>query len=246
MKPSFVFKMLHERSQSKTITSHCNKALSVQQWQENCAFRQKTLYTLEMENELFFWLMSIRYTVHSDKWGETTRYGEKKLQQKTVPWNINAVYLLTSYSNRQASSGTAGRERELALDWQPLGAEAHARGVRTRTKKHTHTRTCEIMTGQQQGQPFSYLLRTLTAMCILRMPETWQRHVVAYICSSQYFFSCPVQWKLCNFRVRGYYVRHSPTHTSAYVWTLSLPSPGPSPSPSRNLALFLKFQTLLT
>lgn len=44
--------------------------------------------------------------------------------------------------------------------------------------------------------------------------------MVAYICSSQYFFLvlCSENY---NFRVRGYYARHSPTHTS-------LPSPVPS------------------
>lgn len=83
MKPSFVFRMKHQRSQSKTIAPRHNEALSVQQWQENCALRQKTLYTLEMENEVFFfWLMSIRYMVHSDKWEETTRYTERRLLQK--------------------------------------------------------------------------------------------------------------------------------------------------------------------
>lgn len=65
--------------------------------------------------------------------------------RKTVVWNINGIYLQTSYCNQQLSSGTWGRGKErarkLVLDWQPLGAEVHAHELHTQTQKHTHTHT---------------------------------------------------------------------------------------------------------
>lgn len=143
MKPSFVFRMQHEGSRSKTITSHHNKALSVQQWQENCAFRQKTLYTLEMENELFFfWLMSIRYMVHSDKWEETTRCTERKLQQKKKQFHEILMRYIYWQATRTSSplQGLQGeRERERACAWLTT---TRCRGTCTRTAcTHRHRNT---------------------------------------------------------------------------------------------------------
>lgn len=171
MKLFFVFSLQCVGSRSKTITSHYNKALSVQQWQENCAFRQKTLYTLEMENGRrgrIFWLMSIRYTVHSDKWGETTRYTERKLKKeqhthtRPAPWNINGICLLTSYNNQQLSLFRDFREREFVLDWQPLYTWGTcAWPASTNTEAHSYVYLwLEIMTGQEQGNPISHFIPT--------------------------------------------------------------------------------------
>lgn len=74
---------------------------------ELCLQAENTLHTGDgewREGRGIFWLTSIRYMGHSDKWGETTRYTERKLQ-KTVIWNINKMYLLTSYYNQLLSSG---------------------------------------------------------------------------------------------------------------------------------------------
>lgn len=55
---------------------------------ELCLQAENTLHTGDGEwgegwgGVSIFWLMSIRYMVHSDKWGETTRYTDRKLQQK--------------------------------------------------------------------------------------------------------------------------------------------------------------------
>lgn len=43
-------------------------------------------------------------------------------------------------------------ERELALDWQPLGAETRTSPAHTKTHSN-HTHTCEIITGWEQRQP---------------------------------------------------------------------------------------------
>lgn len=180
MEPSFVFSVEHERSQSKTITSQYYKALSVQQWQEDRAFSRKTL---ETENEGGCFLVD-EHKVHGPfrQMGgrqQGTPRESRNQQQKTSLWNINVIYLQTSYCNRQHSGRTAGR-KGLALDWQPLGAEVHAH-AETQTQKHTHARKCEIMTGQL----LSYLSRTLRAAS-----ETWQKclHVAVYLYSSQDFF----------------------------------------------------------
>lgn len=166
-----------ERSQSKTITSHHNKALSVQQWQENCAFRQKTCYTLEKENWRSFFLVD-EQKVHGPftQMGKNNKVHPEKAATKKQFHEILMWYITDNLLAPEALFRDF-RGRELALDWQWLGAEVHAHGLHTQTYKHTYTRTCEIMTGQEQGQPLSYLQRTLTAVsrCILRMPQRWQR-----------------------------------------------------------------------
>lgn len=93
-----------------------------------------------------------------------------------------------------------------------VGAAVHAHGPHTQTYKHTYTRTWESMTGQEQGQPLSFLQRTLTAVSGC---ECQREDKEGYICSAQYFFlSCAV--KTQQFEGRGNYVsiRHSLKHTS--------------------------------
>lgn len=89
----------------------------------------------------FFWLMSIKYTVHSDKQEETTRYTVRKLKQRQPERKNRAMkYSCDIFTDKllelAALFGDFG-ERELALDWQPLGAETHAQALHT--QKHTQT-----------------------------------------------------------------------------------------------------------
>jgi len=174
--PFFVFSPHRERSQSKTITSHHYKALSVQQWQENCAFRQKTLYTLVMEDEgggrgveggMFsgWWAWGAwSIQTNGEKQQGTPR---EKCNTKTVSWNINGIYLLTSYYNQQLSSGTSGTESLCLTDKRYCRCRGTwAWPTHTQTQKHTHKRTCESVTGQEQGRPPWGLQRTLIAVCV--------------------------------------------------------------------------------
>lgn len=120
--------------------------------------------------------MSIRYMVHSDKWGETTRNTEKKQQQQTKKKKKQFYEILMGYiywqANRNSSTlrGLEGESLRLTDNHEVQ------RYMHTQTQKHTHARNCEIMTGQEEGQPLSYLQRTLRAVsgCIRRMPDTWQ------------------------------------------------------------------------
>lgn len=96
----------------------------------------------------------------------------------TAPWNINGICLLTSYNNQQLSLFRDFREREFVLDWQPLYTWGTcAWPASTNTEAHSYVYLwLEIMTGQEQGNPISYLLsylqQTLRATCACTAVKT--------------------------------------------------------------------------
>lgn len=106
----------------------------------------------------FFLVDELKYTVHSDKQEETTRVHCEKAETKRAKKkkkNSAMKYSCDIFTDKllelAALFGDFG-ESELALDWQPLGAETHAQALHT--QKHSNRpHTCEIITGWEQGQP---------------------------------------------------------------------------------------------
>lgn len=121
MKLPFVFRVQSERQNNYATVQPGPECATMTR--ELCLEAENT-YTPEMENEVscffFFWLMSIKYTVHSDKQEETTRYTVRKLKQRQPEKKNRAMkYSCDIFTDKllelAALFGDFG-ERELALD----------------------------------------------------------------------------------------------------------------------------------